>query len=89
MTKRITPQIKAIADAHINANFTSKWDDPSVTNKEDVLSQLRDGKTFSGVLRQIEIRFVSTTSLIMQSQLGYVSDAYKKAVYKGFKALLG
>ena len=89
MTKRITPQIKAIADAHIQANFTSKWDDPNVTTKEEVLSLLRDGKTFSGVLRQIEIRFVSTTSLIMHSQLGYVSDAYKKAVYKGFKALLG
>jgi hypothetical protein len=89
MTKKITPQIKAIADAHINANFTSKWDDPSVTTREEVLSQLRDGKTFSGVLRQIEIRFVSTTSLIMHSQLGYVSDAYKKAVYKGFKLLLG
>jgi hypothetical protein len=87
--KRITPQIKAIADAHIQAKSTGTWDNPSVTTKEEVLSLLRDGKTFSEVLRQIEIRYVSITSNLMSSQLGYVSDAYKKGVYKGFKVILG
>ena len=87
--KRITPQIKAIADAHIQAKLTGKWDNPNANTKGEVLSLLRDGKTFAEVLRQIEIRYVSITSNLMSSQLGYVSDAYKKGVYKGFKVILG
>jgi len=87
--KRITPQIKAIADAHIQAKSTGTWDNPNANTKGEVLNLLRDGKTFAEVLRQIEIRYVSITSNLMSSQLGYVSDAYRKAVYKGFKVILG
>jgi hypothetical protein len=87
--KRITPQIKAIADAHIEAKLTGTWDNPNANTKGEVLSLLRDGKTFAEVLRQIEIKYVSITSNLMSSQLGYVSDAYRKAVYKGFKVILG
>ena len=87
--KRITPQIKAIAEAHIDAKINGTFDNPAVTTKEEVFQSLRDGKTFSEVLRQIEIRYVSITSNLMSSQLNYVTDAYRKGVYKGFKTLLG
>jgi hypothetical protein len=87
--KRITPQIKAIADAHIQAKFTGEWDNPNANTKEEVLSLLRGGKTFAEVLKQIEIRHVSITSNLMSSQLGFTSEAYKKGVYKGFKVILG
>lgn len=87
--KRITPQIKSIADAHIQAKLTGAWDNPNANTKGEVLSLLRNGKTFAEVLRQVEIRYVSITSNLMSSQLNYVSDAYRKGVYKGFKTLLG
>jgi hypothetical protein len=87
--KRITPQIKAIAEAHIQAKLTGTWDNPNANTKGEVLRLLRDGKTFAEVLRQVEIRYVSITSNLMSSQLNYVSDAYRKGVYKGFKVILG
>jgi hypothetical protein len=87
--KRITPQIKAIAEAHIQAKLTGTWDNPNANTKGEVLRLLRDGKTFAEVPRQVEIRYVSITSNLMSSQLNYVSDAYRKGVYKGFKVILG
>jgi hypothetical protein len=86
--KRITPQIKSIANAHIEAKKTGKFDDPIVTSKEELLIQLRAGKTFSLVVKEIEIRYISITSNLMSSQLGHVSDAYVKGIYNGFKTLL-
>jgi hypothetical protein len=85
--KRITPEIKAIADAHIEARSKGIFDNPEVNTKEEILQALRDGKTFSEVLKVIEVRYISITSLLMSSQLDYVSDAYRKGVYKGFKTL--
>lgn len=81
-------QVKVISEAHIRAKISGLFDNPSVSTKEEVLRHLRDGKTFSEVLRQIEIRYVSVTSNLMSSQFGHISEAYKKAVYKGFKTLL-
>jgi hypothetical protein len=87
--KRITPQIKAIAEAHIQARINGNFDNPIVSTTDEIYQALRDGQTFSEVLRQIEIRFVSITSNLMSSHLGYTTDAYRKGVYKGFKVLLG
>ena len=86
--RQITPQVKAIAEAHINAKKIGKFDNPMVKTKEELLAQLKDGKTFSEVVREIEIRYVSITSNLMSSQLGHVSNAYVKGMYKGFKILL-
>jgi hypothetical protein len=86
--KRITPQVKAIADAHINAKQSGQFDNVNVTNKEEVLQALREGKTFSEVLKQIEIRFCSITSILMNNHLDYTSKSYRTSVYKGFKSLL-
>lgn len=86
--KRITPQVKAIADAHIRAKQTGHFDNVQVTTKEQVMQALRDGKTFSEVLNQIEMRYCSITSLLMSSHFDYTSQSYKTSIYKGFKSIL-
>ena len=85
---RITPQVKAIADAHITARQTGKFDNPTVQTKAELLAELSSGKTFEGVLEQIEIRFASIGSILMSTRLNHVSSSYRSAVYKGFKAIL-
>jgi hypothetical protein len=88
MTKRITPRIKAIADAHIQAKLNKTFDVLDVSTVDQLKAELfYFGKTSEGVLEQIEIRFISITSLLISSQLGHISKAYKEGVYKGFKTL--
>jgi hypothetical protein len=95
MTKRISPKVKAIADAHLEAKLRGYFDDPRVTTRDEVIDSLSAGKTFSEVLSQIEIRFCSITSMMLASNVlrlngdvGYLSANYKRDVYRGFKALL-
>ena len=85
--KRISPQVKAIADAHINAKINGKFDDPAASSKQEVIDLLKSGKTFSLVMLEIERRYVSITSQILQSCLDHTTDAYRRQVYKGFKVL--
>jgi hypothetical protein len=86
--KRLSSQVKAIADAHINAMMTGKFDDPDVKTKEQVIDQLKAGKTFSYIMELIEARSISVTSIIYQRTLGHVTNAYRKEVYKSFKNIL-
>ena len=85
--KRITPELKAIADAHIEARKNNSFDDPYVTSAKEAFNALKEGKTFSSLMEDIEIRFVSVTSNIYARVLDYQTDAYKKGIYKGFKTL--
>jgi hypothetical protein len=77
-----------IVSAHIEARVNNKFDDPAVNCKDDVISCLMDGKTFSAVMDQIEIRFCSVTSLIIARAVDHRTDAYRRQVRKGFKVLL-
>lgn len=83
----MTPELKAIADAHIQAKIKGQFDDPHVESKEQIIRYLQAGKTFSEILRQVEVRYVSITSNILASSMDYQTDAYRRGVYKGFKAL--
>lgn len=85
--KKISKEVKAIADRHIQAKLTGNFDNVYINSREDLLQKMRDGYTFSGVIDQIEIRFASVTSLILQGSLSHTTEAYKKSVYKGFKIL--
>jgi hypothetical protein len=88
MTKRITPKVKAIADAHIQAKLNNNFDEIKIESIDQLKAELfYFGKTSEGVLKEIEIRFISITSLLISSQLGHISKAYKEGVYKGFKTL--
>lgn len=84
--KRITPEVKAIADAHLKAIADGNFDDPIVRTKEELIDALKQGKTFSKLVDQFEARYISIGSSII-SRLGVQSDNYKKGIYKGFKHL--
>lgn len=86
--KRITPQVKAIADAHLKAKVSGMFDNPEITNAQELKDALWAGKTFSGVLEEIEIRYCTTGSMLLGSCLDHTSNNYKSGVYKGFKTLL-
>jgi hypothetical protein len=86
--KRISKQVKAIADAHIEAKITGKFLEQRVTNKAELLQSIVDGYTYKQLLDLVEINYVTTTSLMMSSLVGHLTDAYKKQVYKGFKEIL-
>jgi hypothetical protein len=86
---RITPQVKAIAIAHIHAKIHGKFDDPNVTSVEELHEQLLQGKTFSALLESIEIRFCSISSILTANHFNYTSESYRRGVYKGFKIALG
>ena len=81
-------QIRQVADAHISSKMSGYYDNPSVSSKEELITQMLDGKTFSEVVGQIESRFISITSLLIASQFDHITEAYKKQIYKGIKSIL-
>lgn len=86
---RITKLQKSIADAHIDSMVANIYDDPTLDGSLDSLRvALSDGKTIRYLMEGIVTRNVSITSQIMSKAMGYTSDAYNKAVYKGFKDIL-
>lgn len=86
--KRITQQTKAIADRHIDAVKSGKFDDPSFDSVEELIALLKEGKTFSGVVKQIENRFMPIGTILIGNVLNCPSDNYRRYMYKGFKQLL-
>lgn len=85
--KRISKQVKAIADAHIEAKMMGRWIGQDVKNKEELLQSLLIGCTYKQLLDLVEVNYVTITSQMLIS-VGYVPDSYKKQVYKGFKEIL-
>jgi hypothetical protein len=85
---RISKQVKAIADAHIEAKMTGKFLEQNVANKEQLLQSIVDGYTYKQLLDLVEVNYVTITSQLTSTLLGHVSDSYKKQVYKGFKEIL-
>jgi len=88
--KRISTTAKAIADNYIKARQNNTFT-PVTTplkTKDEVIQGILQGAVYEDVIHQIEIRFCSVTSILMQGQFNYTSNAYKSGVYKGFKALL-
>lgn len=88
MAKRILKEVKAIADAHIKADMEGTFDNPPAKAGKEVIVHLWAGKTFAAVLREIEIRYIPITSIVLSSTFKHQSHAYKAGVYKGFKHLL-
>lgn len=84
---RIRKQVKAIADAHIEAKITGKFLEQHVTNKDELLKSIVDGYTYKQLLDLVEVNYVTITSQMLV-HVGYVPDSYKKQVYKGFKEIL-
>jgi hypothetical protein len=85
---RISKKVKAIADAHIEAKITGNFSEQHVTNKDELLQSIVDGYTYKQLLNLVEINYVTTTSLMMSSVVGHITDAYRKQVQNGFKEIL-
>lgn len=85
---RISKHVKAIADAHIAARLNGTFDDIKVTTKDEIISALNEGKTFSKLLDEIEFRFLPIITILLSKTMYHQSATYKKGVYKGFKILL-
>ena len=85
--KRISKQVKAIADAHIASKIAGRFLEQHVTNKDELLKSIVEGYTYKQLLDLVEFNYVTITSQMLV-QVGYVPDSYKKQVYKGFKEIL-
>ena len=86
--KRMTTQIKAIANAHLEAKKRGQYDNPKVYSNEEALNKMLEGYTFSKVVDEIEIKYMSITTQLMGATLfGHISDGYKRDFYKGFKEI--
>lgn len=85
---RITKLQKQIADAHMRANREGSFSNPLVNSKEELYQALERGETFEHVYKEIVYRYASMTSLMLANVLDHESQAYKLAVYKGFKNVL-
>ena len=95
--KRITPEIKALADAHIEARVNNQFTEISDRRmrmivqaenpRAEILSQMKDGILFEEVMKQIEAKYIPVTSSVMAGFLGHVSQTYRQQVYRGFKEL--
>jgi hypothetical protein len=81
-------QIKAIADSHIEAKMTGVYNECHVADRDQLIQKLIEGHTFKQLIDLIELNYVSIQSQLMSGTLGYVSDSYRKSVYKGFKEVL-
>lgn len=86
--ERITKLQKQIADAHMRANREGSFTNPVVNSEEDIRQSLMRGETFEHVYKEIVFRYASMTSLMLANVLDHESEAYKRAVYKGFKNVL-
>ena len=84
---RISKELKAMADAHIEARMLDKFDNPVVRTREELLEQLRAGKTFEEVMYQIEVRYMPVGAALIGIHIGHISQTYRKATYKAFKDL--
>lgn len=83
MTKN--QQLKKIIDAHMKAIESGTFDDLTVKNREELITALKAGYTFKALIEEIEIRYCSITSIITARHFKHLSEAYKRAIRKGFK----
>ena len=86
--KRISKLAKQIADNHLSAAASKSFDDTPFESRDQLIQLMKEGKTFSGVLDQIEVRFMPIGTILINGLLRHQSKAYKAAVYKGFKILI-
>ena len=80
--KRISKQVKAIADAHIEAKMTGKFLEQHVTNKDELLQSIVEGYTYKQLLDLVEVNYVTITSQLTSTFLGmylmHIRNKYTK-----------
>jgi hypothetical protein len=88
MNKRITPKIKEIANAHIEARQNGYFNNTDIRTHTEMITLMIQGKTFEAPLRMVEKRYCSTQALNKLHEENIVTDSYRRCVYKGFANIL-
>jgi len=78
-----------IANNHIEAKINNSFTNPLVYSREEIIDELKRGETFEKIMEEIEIRFMSITTVIYCRSLGQINETYKKQVRKAFRQLIG
>lgn len=93
--KRITSLQKKIAVAHLDAAMLDKFDHETYPTKENgfinteiVKEELLAGKTYRAFFDNVEARYCSVGSSLLQRMFNHTSHNYKANFYKGFKVAL-
>lgn len=81
-------EINKIADAHIEAKLSGNFDDVAIVVAKDVFDTLKQGKTNSHVMHEVEVRYATITSCIYSSTFKHATNAYKASIRRGFQTLL-
>lgn len=87
---RLSALQSEIANRHIEAKRSGIFECRKVSSVDDIINAIVMGETNEVLLHEIELRYVSITSILMSNYktFGHLSDAYIKGVRKGFKTLL-
>lgn len=86
--KRISKEVQAAADAHIEARRSGKWNPCEVNSMEELKAKILEGHTFEQVMDRMETQFCSVHSILAMGLLSVDGGEYKKNIYKGFKTWL-
>lgn len=79
---------KQIIDAHIEARLTNTFNEKVVSSRQELIDALHEGYTFKKLVEEIEIRFISVTSIVSMVTFKHMSQAYKQGIRKGFNSIL-
>jgi hypothetical protein len=90
MSNRLSALQSEIANRHIESKRTGVFNCRKCSTAPEIINAIVMGETNEVLLYEIEMRYVSITSILMSNPatFGHISDAYVKAVRHGFKVLL-
>jgi len=89
MNKKANLLSRKIADKYIAAKTSRQFDPlPEGITPKQMLHNVINGAVYEGLLREIEFRYMTMTSLIYAGVGLGVTEAYKKAMRKAFKEIL-
>lgn len=77
-----------IAKLHIAAKKNKTFDDLEIKSKDELITYLKQGKTFSKLLQVIETNFCGIPSLIAAATFDILPKSYIAGINKGFKQIM-
>ena len=87
--KRISKELKAIADRHVQAKAENKWNTKAVSTVQELAQAMKDGHTYPLVLDNVEITYCPIGTLLGEALLGVKSKTYMASIYRGFRLIWG
>lgn len=89
MSKRISKQALAVANKYIAAKTSREFEQlPENTTPQQLRQLVADGHVYEEVLKEIELRYISMTSMLYAGVGLGVTEAYKQGIRKAFKQII-